>query len=121
MRTEIRNTLLNITNTVLLIIVFFLVARILFRLFSANPLTPFVSWTYTISGFLMKPFIGIFRPQSTSTGILDIPAIFSTLAYLVLGLIVMYLIHVLTTEPQVEPEDDRLYHGHRREIHTHTH
>ena len=128
MRFVARNELLNITNAVVIILMLFLGGRILLRLFSANPQTPFVVWVYNASDFLMIPFRGIFRSVPVTTGgVIDIPALFSIAIYLILGLVVTYLIQMTSSEQEEDINEKHTFEHHRglehhkENVHTHLH
>ena len=78
-------TLLPITflvNLVFTFVEFFLLVRILLRLFGANPNTPFVSWIYATTQPLLAPFAGIFPNPVLNTGfILEMSSLFALLIY----------------------------------------
>lgn len=126
MRYELRNILLSITNVILLIISAFLIARILFQILGANSTTPFVSWVYDVSSFLMTPFRGIFNSANLGqNATLDVPALIALIAYAILGIFIMYLIRTLTARWTDHGEDveDTAVHSHDdgRRAHAHSH
>lgn len=66
------------------LISFVLIFRILFKFFAASPYSPFVAWTYTVSGNLVAPFGGIIPSLPLGGGaLLDFPAIISVIVYLI--------------------------------------
>lgn len=70
--------------------------RIFFRLFNANPDATFVEWVYRTSATIMEPFRGVFSPAVIERGIvLDIPAIFALIMYLIIGIVLMALIGLI--------------------------
>ncbi len=80
-----------IVNILLTITGFFVGLRIILRLFSANPATPFVSWIYSISDFFVTPFRGIFPTFNLQTGVLDLVAVIALVGYMLLGYLVLEL------------------------------
>lgn len=79
--------------------------RIIFRLFDANPNASFVNWIYDTSSVIMEPFRGIFSPAVIERGyVLDIPAIFAALMYMVIGLLLIALVGMI---PGVENKPAR--------------
>ncbi|MBI2011266.1 YggT family protein [Candidatus Daviesbacteria bacterium] len=94
---DIRSTATRLVNLVLLVVVAFLGARIVLRLFGANPATPLVSWINIISDTLVYPFSGIFPNLSLQgNSILDTVAVVALLAYLLVGYLLMAIIDSLT-------------------------
>ncbi len=71
--------------------------RILFRLVNANPAAAFVDWIYRTSNTLMEPFRGIFPPATAIDNgiVLDIPAIFAIIMYLVFGALLMWVLSLI--------------------------
>lgn len=60
--------------------------RVFLLAFSANPITPFVSFVYDTSDTFLQPFRGIFPPRTINeTGYLDVAAIFAIIIYALLG------------------------------------
>ncbi len=106
----IRALLINIANIFLGLVLFFLGLRIIFRLLAANALTPFVSWIYSVSDYLMTPFRGIFPWQAApgAPGVLDWPAIVATIIYSLL----VYLFITI-----IDSAND--YYHHHEVTHTH--
>lgn len=86
----------TLINFVLLLISFFFVFRIVLKVFSTNPQTPFVAWVYSVSDFLISPFANITPNLQLQTGILDIVAIISYLAYLIAGYLLISLFQSFT-------------------------
>ncbi len=99
MSLEIRSLFINIINFLLMVANLFLVGRILFELFQANPTTPFVSWVYGISGYFISPFRGLFGSLNLNSGsVLDIPALFAIIIYTIVGYVLVTLINATTNE-----------------------
>lgn len=92
MRTNISIFISDLINLVLGGIAFFLIARILLRLFNANPATPFVAFINDVSGFLILPFRGIFRQPTIEGTTLDISAIVALVIYAIIAYLVSALI-----------------------------
>lgn len=96
--------LVRLLNLFLGIVGFFLILRFIFRLFSANQGTPFVSWIYDVSSVLMSPFRGIFvnptLPTIQGSAVFDIVAIVAFLFYALLVYFLIALIDAAT--PRVE-------------------
>lgn len=70
--------------------------RIFFRLFDANPDADFVNWVYDTSGVIMEPFRGVFSPAVIERGyVLDIPAIFALIMYLIIGVALIALVGMI--------------------------
>lgn len=89
-----RNILSKLVNFFVGLALVFLALRIFFRLFSANPAVGFVDWIYDTSGVLMSPFRGIFPEVVIERGfVLDIPAIFALIMYMVFGLLLASLLN----------------------------
>ena len=78
----LRYFFLSLMNIIMGVIGFFLGLRIIFRLFAANPSTPFVSWIYSVSDYLVSPFQGIFpSPQIETGSVFDVAALIAFIAY----------------------------------------
>lgn len=105
MRLNIRRLLLQIVNLILGVVSIFLLGRIILKLLSANPTTPFVNWVYRSSDQLLSPFAGMFSSLSVGgVGVLDMVAVVGLLVYLVIGYLVISLITAVTT-PVIETTD----------------
>lgn len=102
----------TLSNVVLSIITFFLITRLVLRFFSTNPSTPFVQWIFNISNALMSPFANIVPNLTTQTGVLDMVAIITLLAYLIIGYALLSIIESLIEPHLVEREDSRVVHYH---------
>src|SRR5688572_204016 len=105
---ELLRTLLNI---VLSIITFFLITRLVLRFFSTNPSTPFVQWVFNISSTLMGPFANIVPNITTQTGVLDIVAVITLLAYLIVGYFLLSIIDAMS-EPYLVDREEKIVHYH---------
>lgn len=103
-------------NIFLGIISFFLLFRILFLLFSANQATPLVAWVLNVSSFFMTPFAGILPDIRVSGGILDMVAVVTLLAYLLLGYLVLSLIQNLVDQEIAVREEEHSASMHYHEI-----
>src|SRR3954467_4878269 len=74
--------------------------RVLFRLFNANPTSPFVHWIYQTSSTLMDPFRGIFTAHEIARGYtLDISALFAMLMYAIIGGLLVALLGMIPMGP----------------------
>lgn len=109
----------TLANVIFTIIEALLGLRIILRLFSANPATPFVQWVYETSETLIAPFRGIFPSPSLREGfILDIPALFALLIYALIAYMLFQLIDYInfrsTSRTTVIEEDDRRVVNRRR-------
>ncbi len=96
----------TLINLVLSVVMFFLVTRLVLRFFGANPSTPFVQWIFNISNFLMFPFANIVPNVVTQTGILDMVAIITLLAYLIIGYLILGAIESSTQTAEVIEEEE---------------
>lgn len=116
MKLRIYGLLVTFINMVLSLITFFLLLRIILKFFSTNPATPFVEWIFTVSNFLMIPFAGIVQNINTQTGILDIVAVITLLAYIIVG---SFLLSLVQSKGEAELIDDEYpaashYHGFKK-------
>lgn len=94
------NYLVRIINVIVAIFEALLGLRVLFRLFDANPTSPFVHWIYDTSGTLMDPFRGVFTAHQVARGYtLDVSALFAMLMYLIIGAILAALLGMLPVGP----------------------
>jgi YggT family protein len=94
----IRNIIVTFLNILLGVGAFFLGLRIVLRLFSANPATPFVSWIYNVSERFMSPFHGIFPDIPIAGGVVfDVVALLTLLAYTLITYLVIGLIDAAFT------------------------
>lgn len=88
---------LTIINFIFGLIELILLLRIVLELFAANPLTPFVSWTYSVSTTLLYPFQGIFPSPVLRGGfVLDISAIVALLVYTIIAYLISELIRFIS-------------------------
>lgn len=99
-------------NLVLSITTFFLVTRLIFRFFSTNPQTPFVQWIFEISNSLMVPFVNIVPNLTTQTGVLDLVAVITLIAYLVIGYILLSMMGGMVHEEIIEEDYPAVGHYH---------
>ncbi len=78
----------------------FLVFRFTLKILGANPVSPFVSFVYSVSGVFEAPFRGIFRAAVTegieTVSVLEPSTIFAMLVYLVLAIGIVELVKVIT-------------------------
>ena len=77
-----------------------LVFRFTLKILGANPISPFVSFIYSLSGIFIAPFRGIFRTATAEgievVSILEPATIFAFLVYLVLAAGIVGLVNILT-------------------------
>ncbi|MCL5019113.1 MAG: YggT family protein [Patescibacteria group bacterium] len=67
--------------------------RIIFKMFGANPSTPFVSWLYEVSRTLLYPFQSIFPSPVLRGGfVLDMSAVVALLIYALIAYFISELI-----------------------------
>ncbi|MBI3486425.1 YggT family protein [Candidatus Daviesbacteria bacterium] len=98
---SLRNFLISFLDIVSGVISFFLGLRIILRLFSANPNTPFVEWIVKVSNSLIYPFHNIFRNLQLRNGeTLDIVAIAALVIYLLVIYLIMEVIDIAFHPPQ---------------------
>lgn len=99
-----KNAALSITKIIIyavyIIAVFvevMLLLRIVLLLFSANPTVPFVEWVYSVSGYFLAPFRGIFpaRASELTGGYLDTSAIFAAVVYLIIVAVIQSVMRYL--------------------------
>lgn len=104
---SLHDIVVRLLNLFLAIVGFFLILRILLRLLSANPGTPFVGWVYDISLTLMSPFRGIFvNPVvSTVTGQQAVFDIVALVAFIFYSLLVYFLIALVDSVTPTAEED----------------
>lgn|SRR3989344_2068167 len=73
-------------NLVIGLAEFFIVMRILLKLFGASTIAPFVTWIYSVSDSLIWPFIGMFPSSQIQNGfVIEFSALFALLVYAFLG------------------------------------
>jgi len=89
------------------IVELFLLMRVLFRFFGANPNSSFVHWVYNSSDVLLQPFRGIFPTQTIGRNhVVDFSALFAMVVYAIFTALVISLLLWLsparaTAEPVV--------------------
>lgn len=94
---NLRNFFVGLLDLIIGVLSFFLGFRIVFKLFGANPNTPFVSWIYRLSENLVYPFSGMFPNLSLGTsGAFDTVAVIALAAYIILGYILISLVDSVT-------------------------
>jgi uncharacterized protein YggT (Ycf19 family) len=70
--------------------------RVFLLAFSANPGSSFVNFIYNTSASFLEPFRGIFPPKNLSTtGYLDVAALFAMIIYALIGWGFSALIHYI--------------------------
>ena len=82
----------RIVNTIIGIIEFTLVLRIVLQLLGASTASSFVAWVYSVTDALMGPFLGAFDSWSIGYGAMDVSAIFAMIGYAILGWLVIRLL-----------------------------
>ncbi len=90
-----RSAVRSIANLVFGIIELLIGLRIILKLFSANPQTPFVDFVYSTSHQLLTPFLGMFPSPTRHGSVLEISALFALLVYGFIGYIVEELLDSL--------------------------
>lgn len=77
-----------------------LVFRFTLKILGANPVSPFVSFIYTLSGIFVAPFRGIFRSAVAegleTTSVLEASTVFAILVYLVIAVGIVELVKIIT-------------------------
>ena len=77
-----------------------LVFRFTLKILGANPISPFVSFIYSVSGVFVAPFTGIFHTAVAegieTVSVLEPATIFAFLVYLVLAVGIVGLVNILT-------------------------
>jgi hypothetical protein len=68
--------------------------RLLFKLLGANAGNAFVDILYAISGALLAPFTGIFRPSTASGSVLEWSTIIAMLIYALVAYLIVKLVRV---------------------------
>lgn len=107
------NLIKNLINVTLSVVAFFLILRVLFLLFSVNPTTPFVAWVLNVSGFLIIPFAGIVPDLRISTGVVDLVALITLVAYWFAGYLITSLFYSLAESELLKREEkDSVTHYH---------
>jgi uncharacterized protein YggT (Ycf19 family) len=109
---SVRYVILTILNIGLGLIAFFLGLRVVLKLFGANGETPIVSWVYGITERLIYPFSGIFPNLTVGGGLVDIVALISLAAYMLLGYLIGALIDSLIRPPVAHEHSDGTVHSH---------
>lgn len=95
---DIRRLILAILDIVLATITLFLGVRIILKLVTANPETPIVSWIYSLTDGLIYPFQNIFPSVQTGTGIFDVTAIITMVAYILVFYVIIYFASLIPAE-----------------------
>ena len=97
---SIRAAMIGLVNLVVGVAWTLLGLRFILRLFSANPNNGFVEWIYEASGEVLAPFRGIFGTPNFDGFVIDFTALFAMLVYGLIGMLIVYLIGVLTPSPK---------------------
>jgi hypothetical protein len=73
-----------------------LALRFVLKLIAANPGNPFTDFMYSVTGFLVGPFVGIVNtPVAQSGATVDVAALFAMVVYTILALVIVQLIRIL--------------------------
>lgn len=72
-----------------------LLLRLIFRAFGANPGSPVVQFTYSLSGALLAPFQGIFAPAIAGESVIEPAIIVAMIIYSLLAKGLVELIYIL--------------------------
>jgi len=97
MRFSFSRALIYTIDFVLGIAELFIVARIILKLFGANPQAPFVIWVYEISKSLISPFLGMFPSPVLEGGfVIEFSAIFALIVYAVVGYLIIELLEYVS-------------------------
>lgn len=95
-RLEIHSYLIGLANVVFGAVMILLGLRFFFRLFAANPDSPFVSWLYGTTADLLYPFRGIFPTPVIDGGfVFDITTLVALVMYGLLLALIVYLFDLL--------------------------
>jgi len=87
------NFISNIFNVVLTLIELILSVRFVLLMFRVSPHAhQFVSWIYTNSAQLVKPFTGIFQQLKFAGFIIDVSTLLALIAYGLIGMLIVKLI-----------------------------
>lgn len=92
----ITRLLKGLVNVVVGIAVLILGFRFIFKLFSANATNGLVEWVYNSSDVIMAPFRGIFPAATVEGSVIDFPALLAIVIYGVLGLLIVYIVDILS-------------------------
>lgn len=83
------------------IIEFFLGFRFLFRLFGANPATPFISWLYATTEPLLNPFRGMFPAPKLEDGfVIEFTTLVALILYMFAGYLLLEMIGTIRRIPR---------------------
>jgi uncharacterized protein YggT (Ycf19 family) len=83
------------------VIEFFLGFRFLFRLFGANPTTPFVSWLYATTEPLLNPFRNMFPAPKLEGGfVVDFTTLVALLLYMFAGYLLLEIVAAIRRIPR---------------------
>lgn len=98
----IARLLTNFINFFVVIAELFLGLRVLLKLFGADSSNGFVQWVYNSSDVLLDPFRGIFPARELAEGsVIDFSALFAMLVYGLLGMVLIWLVVLLTPDEPV--------------------
>jgi len=93
LQTRMINSLINLVANV---VEFFLLLRIILKLFAASPRAPFVYWVYETTEPLLAPFMGMF-PASKITGsfVIEFSSIFALVVYAFLAYLIREVLNTI--------------------------
>lgn len=94
---RIKDVAINLLNVFFVAVESILGLRFVLKLFGANANNDFVNWIYEMSGVLLDPFRGVFPARVFDNQyVLEFSTLFAMLIYAIIGLLMMWLISVLT-------------------------
>lgn len=92
-----------IINLVFGIIEVLLGLRFIFRLFGANPASPFVRWLYETSQPLLRPFDNIFPVPVIDGGfVIEFSTLVAIIIYMLIGYLLLEIIKAIKGVPRRE-------------------
>lgn len=94
---EPSRVVLKVVNTVIGLIEFMLVLRLVLVLLGASAGAPFVAWVYSVTGSLIAPFSGAFPPILLGGYVLELSTIFAMIGYAIIGWLVLRVLSLLTS------------------------
>ena len=99
---ETRLTLTNGIYFILGVIEVFLLFRFILKLLGANPISGFVNFVYSVSGFFSAPFKAIFSSTTTNgsvtKGVFEPATLVAIVVYVVVAWGIVKLVHLNTHE-----------------------
>lgn len=85
----------NLIWLVVVVVEALLGLRIVLKLLAANPGNPLANLVYTITDFLLWPFLGLTITPSVQDMVLEIPAIIAMFVYAIAGWIIVRLVWLI--------------------------